>query len=163
MEKIALAFRLQRIRETDFHYDDKRLSTDFLQGHPIHVGLCIGLSPDLERDRLELNLGIHYHVFDDCIETELLHYGAAFLFDIERLPFYLELHREKIAVDPELLSLLLSIAVGSIRGMLALRTSHTLLNDYPLPVVNITTMMASLRGNPLENAVLPPLFGFRLR
>lgn len=44
---------------------------------------------------------------------------------------------------------MLGTVIGALRGMLVLDTAHTPLSAYPLPLLNVADLAASLTGAPI--------------
>ncbi|MBP3590312.1 MAG: hypothetical protein J6J61_07030, partial [Muribaculaceae bacterium] len=56
----------------------------------------------------------------------------------------IERHGENAVVDSQLMMLMLGVAVGALRGIVAVRTKGTLLESRPLPIINISALMYRL-------------------
>ena len=61
-----------------------------------------------------------------------------------KLGDFVKLENSQVTVDTRLLALLLSISIGSMRGMLALRTQNTVFKNYPLPLINVSEILTSM-------------------
>lgn len=75
---------------------------------------------------------------------ELDFYRIAVVYKIEKLKDFVKLENSQVTVDTRLLALLLSISIGSMRGMLALRTQNTVFKNYPLPLINVSEILTSM-------------------
>ena len=66
------------------------------------------------------------------------------VYKIEKLRDFVKLENSQVIVDTRLLALLLSISIGSMRGMLALRTQNTVVKNKPLPLINVSEILTSM-------------------
>lgn len=82
----------------------------------------VNIYPDVKRDYFKLITGVRYIRHRNFIGQELLFYRIAVVYKIEKLGDFVKLENSQVTVDTRLLALLLSISIGSMRGMLALRT-----------------------------------------
>ena len=85
-------------------------------------------------------------------------------FGIKDLTHFVKEKEGNILIKHELLALLLGISIGTIRGMIAHRCQDTVFEAYPLPIINITHLMAHLqqRKNILEEIDIAPIFLSRI-
>ena len=88
--------------------------------------------------------GVRYIRHRNFIGQELLFYRIAVVYKIEKLGDFVKLENSQVTVDTRLLALLLSISIGSMRGMLALRTQNTVFKNYPLPLINVSEILTSM-------------------
>ena len=88
--------------------------------------------------------GVRYIRRRNFIGQELLFYRIAVVYKIEKLRDFVKLENSQVIVDTRLLALLLSISIGSMRGMLALRTQNTVFKNYPLPLINVSEILTSM-------------------
>ncbi|MBU0764979.1 MAG: hypothetical protein KJ607_09110, partial [Bacteroidetes bacterium] len=52
---------------------------------------------------------------------------------------------DQVNIEDGLLTTLISITIGTARGMLALKTAGTVLNKYPLPLINPLDILQQLK------------------
>lgn len=162
MDKVLLQIRLMKIREVSFQSYITDKFDEGIKPGDIHIGLTLSLRPDLEKEELELITGVRYYCVSSCISRNLLDYKISMLYSIAGLPDYVEVKGETSVVKSELLSMLLAWGIGSLRGMLALRTPNTVLDDYPLPVIPLASLIAGLQSDPLQDMALSPMFQFQI-
>lgn len=94
--------------------------------------------------RVLLRLGAHYTVVRSQIRRRLLDYVVDAEFDLGDTRGMIAATDVDIVVTTDVLRLMFSITLGAIRGMIALRTADTFLSDYPLPVYDISVLIANL-------------------
>ena len=66
-----------------------------------------------------------------------------------------------VSVAPELLSILVGVSIGTLRGMLVLKSADSFFGNYPLPIINITELIASLQTETVKQSSYFPFFRFR--
>ena len=133
MEIPSIQLSLEHIEELDFTCPAAKKS--------INIG---NIYPDVKRDYFKLITGVRYIRRRNFIGQELLFYRIAVVYKIEKLGDFVKLENSQVIVDTRLLALLLSISIGSMRGMLALRTQNTVFKNYPLPLINVSEILTSM-------------------
>ena len=129
MEIPSIQLSLEHIEELDFTCPAAKKSIN-IGKEIIPVKFVVNIYPDVKRDYFKLITGVRYIRHRNFIGQELLFYRIAVVY--------------KITVDTRLLALLLSISIGSMRGMLALRTQNTVFKNYPLPLINVSEILTSM-------------------
>lgn len=124
----------------------------------ISVDLRARLEPDGASERLSLQVAVTYSYMRTMIKRPLLEHAVVAEFEIPGLADLLKMtpSREKIAIPPSLMNLMLSVTIGSLRGMIAKRTAGTALEKHPLPLINISSLVSRLiYGEWPHNRVIP--------
>lgn len=129
-------------------------------GNPaeIAVNLRASLEQDSSKERLSLKVAVDYSYMRDMVKRPLLEYAVEADFEIPGLARYVRFStsREKVAIPPSLMNLMLSVAVGSLRGMIARKTADTPLENHPLPLINISSLVSRLiYGEGTSDRVIP--------
>ena len=127
MEIPSIQLSLEHIEELDFTCPAAKKSIN-IGKEIIPVKFVVNIYPDVKRDYFKLITGVRYIRRRNFIGQELLFYRIAVVYK----------------VDTRLLALLLSISIGSMRGMLALRTQNTVFKNYPLPLINVSEILTSM-------------------
>ena len=130
MEIPSIQLSLEHIEELDFTCPAAKKSIN-IGKEIIPVKFVVNIYPDYIRHR-------------NFIGQELLFYRIAVVYKIEKLGDFVKLENSQVTVDTRLLALLLSISIGSMRGMLALRTQNTVFKNYPLPLINVSEILTSM-------------------
>lgn len=140
--------RLDEDRErTRFH----RWELIRYNGSPVDVNLFSDFSYRAGQHIVRLSLAARYTTVRDQMSRRLLDYGITA--DFELIGPDAETTQEEIVVNSDLVRLMISVGLGALRGMMALRTSHTFLAHFPLPVYDVNTLM-----EPIINASRTPSF-----
>lgn len=112
----------------------------------ISVDLHARLDTDARADRLTLTLGAVYSYMRSMVKRPLLDYTVEAEFEIPALEEYVGFtpSRDKVDIPPAVMSLMLSVALGALRGMIAQKTVGTALEYRPLPLVNLSSLVSRL-------------------
>lgn len=139
MKGTELDIRLLRIREDKtrthfYHWEMMRYSAT-----PVDVNLTSGYSYMAGQHVVRLTLSARYTTMRDMMTHRLMDYTVAA--DFELLGSCAEADTEEIIVSADIVKMMLGIAIGAMRGMIALRTAHTFLSNYPLPIYNLDELI----------------------
>lgn len=112
----------------------------------VSVDLHARLDTDTRADRLILRLGAVYTYMRSMVKRPLLDYTVEAEFEIPGLEEYVSFSpsRDKVDIPPAVMSLMLSVALGALRGMIAQKTVGTALEYRPLPLVNLSSLVSRL-------------------
>jgi len=137
-------FRLLKIREISFSCNDFLVEPD-VQFNEENLIVKIGsqLKPNLEDDTFSVRLLAKYLLKKESESIVLLSFETETIFKILHLADHIIFSKTKneFTTDNNLLLTFTSIAIGSLRGMLVVKTSGTPLNNFPLPLVNPTDIL----------------------
>lgn len=132
-------FRLIKIREISFSCNDFPVESDVqFNEENLIVNIGLQLKPNLEDDTFSVRLLAKYLLKKESDLILLLSFETETIFKILHLADHIIFSKNKneFTTDNNLLLTFTSIAIGSLRGMLVAKTSGTLLNNFPLPLVN---------------------------
>ena len=148
MDKIAMQIRLVKIEELS--YRDKTKLGEALK-EPVFVKLLLNILPDIGRNIIELIVGVVYHTNSEIKST----------FEVGEMEAVVCVRDYSVSVAPELLSILVGVSIGTLRGMLVLKSADSFFGNYPLPIINITELIASLQTETVKQSSYFPFFRFR--
>lgn len=106
---------------------------------PIDVNLSTSFSYRAGGHMVRLILSARYTTLRDQMSHRLMDYSV--ISDFELLGPDAEADPDEIIITTDLIKMMLGVAIGAMRGMIALRTAHTFLAHYPLPVYDLETLM----------------------
>ena len=144
IKKINL--KIVKIKELSFSC--KELPDDLktkLTETNVVFGIGLRLVPNPPLKEFGIALLIKYEYQEGNINEELCQYEIECVFKIMEFDQAIKLNKTKINIEDSILSNLLSITIGTIRGMLALKTAGTVLNAYPLPLLNPMDIIQKLK------------------
>ena len=164
MDNVTIQIQLLKIKEKRFDLQTDHTTSQILQTQNLHVGMSILTTPYLTDNQIKLQITIDYHYTNNVLVTTPLFYIMEIWFGIKDLAHFVKEKEGNILIKHELLALLLGISIGTIRGMIAHRCQDTVFEAYPLPIINITHLMAHLqqRQNILEEIDIAPIFLSRI-
>ena len=151
MDKIAMQIRLVKIEELS--YRDKTKLGEALK-EPVFVKLLLNILPDIGRNIIELIVGVVYHTNSE----DLLTYEIKSTFEVGEMEAVVCVRDYSVSVAPELL---VGVSIGTLRGMLVLKSADSFFGNYPLPIINITELIASLQTETVKQSSYFPFFRFR--
>lgn len=115
-----------------------------LGNDPVSVDMNVRVLPDVERSVISLVVTCTYIGVIGMIRTRILTSSVIATFEIEKLVNDKRQANVEVVVDAELMKTMLSIAVGALRGIVAVRTADTPLRNTPLPIIDLTVLMYRL-------------------
>lgn len=124
-------------------------------GSDVDVEISARLNRDARRSTITLRLGARYTTFRNQIRRRLMDYFIDAEYEINDVRGIVEESATELVVTPELLRVMLSISIGALRGMIALRTQNTFLRHYPLPVYDMDELIAHIDAAGFELAYNP--------
>lgn len=143
MEKAKeVQFKLARVKEISF------LCTDFitdLSNNDIEKKLKIEIGFNIElltgKDEIGIRTIIKYLFMGD----EVLKYENQIDFDVKKLEQVANLEKDNFNIKDEFFLSLLSVVIGTTRGMMIKNTMGKRINDFPLPILNPKDILDSLK------------------
>lgn len=160
MKQGEVNIRLSGLRELPEESYLSQRSIRMCRGENISVALRVRVCPDEQSSTVRLTVGVCYMCVHGYLRRTVLDYRIEAAFEIDRLYEHVEVSGADSVLSARLMAMMLSVAIGSLRGMLAIRTSRTWLADYPLPVINISQLVSRLHYGSDWNADSRPLVNF---
>lgn len=103
-----------------------------------------------------LTVGTRYFGTRSQMRHDILDYNIRVYFEIESFDSLRTGSGNDISLPPSLMTLMYGVAIGALRGMLAQRLAGTMLEAYPLPLVNISELVSRhLYGNAPSQLTIP--------
>lgn len=112
----------------------------------IIVDLKARIEEDNASDSLVLRLEAFYSYMRSMVRRPLLDYAVEVVFEIPSVADYVGFTpaRDRVAIPPSLMAMMLNVAIGALRGMIAQKTVGTPLEERPLPLVNVSQLVSRL-------------------
>ena len=146
-------FEIVKIRELSYNFktlDDRDIQEFDKKRFNISFGLKIDKG-DAE-DIFVLTLKIVYEYSkDDGNATELLSMECEFRYLVGNLKEFIFVDGSNIRLPTAVMEPAVGTAISTIRGMIAVRTAGNFLANYPLPLVDITRILDSLKNISLHS------------
>lgn len=114
------------------------------EGGKVNVGLSARFDMSRESAIATVVVGVHYTTLRSQVVRKLMDYTIKARFEVSELSGMVDIEYGDILIPPGLLHLMLSVSIGALRGMVALRTANTFLANFPLPLMNLSEVMAHM-------------------
>lgn len=115
------------------------------KGKDVNVDMNVRMIPDLERSIISLVVMASYIHTGVVLRERLLSCSVIATFEIADMEQHVTVKGEDVSVAGRLMMTMLGIAVGALRGIIAVRTAGTPLQHRPLPVIDLGALMYRLR------------------
>ncbi len=145
MEESEFKITLQSIGEVEGASVVNRRASLKAYGKPVQVDMTVRVVPDLDKSTVSLVVTASYIVQGKVMRERLLTCSSFATFEIQDLRCHVEVNGEDVVVGGHLMMMMLGIAVGALRGIIAVRIAGTPLSNRPLPIIDLTALMYRLR------------------
>lgn len=132
-EKILI--RLASVSEISFMMSPGKLGKD-VKPEDIQMGFSSQTQPDIENDRFTLVFGVRYETAGEPI----LESFYQFVFEVKGLKRFIEFNDNQSITINRIMPHFLSVAVGTMRGIIIVKTAGTNFSKYLLPMVDINRL-----------------------
>lgn len=124
--------RLISVSEMKF-YMDQSIISNIENPNMIQLGFQNVVFPDIQTNTIAINFGVQYS-YNNEVALESIY---KFSFYVENLNNYVDLQDDGKFIVKNIMPHMLSVAAGTMRGILVVKTIGTELSKYPLPMINI--------------------------
>ena len=121
-------------------------------GGEVGVSLRTWRTPIRGKDEVELTAEVVYSDRGTMMHSIMLTYCVAARFAFSDAENFFDIDGDRLLITHHLLTLMLGTVIGALRGMIALDTAQTSLASYPLPLLNVADLAASLSRSPMKMA-----------
>ncbi len=143
--KTQIQARLQKVREIGFRMDFELLnSIPDLDINKIRIQFGFQVEQSTEENIFILNVQVVYAYPINKDEKVLVDLKTTNHYEIQDLQSLVKYSKGEFQDITGLLPTLLGISIGTLRGILLVKTTGTILADFPLPVVNATDLCKSV-------------------
>lgn len=118
-------------------------------GGEVGVSLRTWLTPIRGKDEVELTAEVVYSDRGTMMHSIMLTYCVAARFAFSDAENFFDIDGDRLLIPHHLLTLMLGTVIGALRGMIALDTAQTTLASYPLPLLNVADLAATLSRSPV--------------
>lgn len=114
-------------------------------GHEtVSVDMNVRVVPDMDRNMLSLIVSCTYVAPVRMVRQRILTSSVIATFEIDNLRESIISSGHEVVVAEPLMETMLGIAVGALRGVVAVHTAGTALRHRPLPIIDLTALMYRL-------------------
>ena len=117
--------------------------TENVQPGNIKLGFFNQVQPEVESDKIALIFGVRYELEDD----KILECVYRFEFRVNGFARVITTHDKEGITVTYIMPLLINVAIGTMRGILVVKTAGTNLSKFPLPIIDSVRLTQSL-SNP---------------
>ena len=153
MKQTDVSISLKSVREIRGASVVNRRAALRAAGKPVQVDMAVRVVPDIERSTVSLLVTASYIYAGPLRRERLMTCSALASFEIENLMQHVEINGEDVVVASRVMMTMLGIAVGALRGIIAVRTAGTTLANRPLPIIDLTALMYRLHYGSAPEAV----------
>lgn len=137
--KVNIQMRLASVSEVSFMMSPGKVA-DNVNPEAIKIGFSVRIQPDVEKDILTLFFGTRYELEGEVVLESVYQ----FEFEVKNIRQFIVFNDNQSITVNHIMPHFLSVAVGTMRGILVVKTAGTNLSKYPLPVVDINQLNADL-------------------
>ena len=141
-EESRIQMRLLSVDEVSFMMTSDAIDEN-VDPNTIQVGFSNGVEPDVANNKFSLVFGVRY-VVNGIVLLESVY---RFNFAVVALKQYITFNDDQSITITQLMPHFLSVAVGTMRGILVVKTAGTSLAKYPLPIIDINKLNEDLASS----------------
>lgn len=113
---------------------------DNTDSEAIQIGFSNKVEPNLANGQISIVFGVRYVIGEDIILESIYRFTFAVI-NIDR---FVKINKDGSITIMHLMPHLLSVAVGTMRGILVVKSAGTSLSRYPLPMIDVNQLNDSL-------------------
>ncbi len=138
-ENVNIQMRLISISELDFRMSLGKID-DSIAPSDIKIGFANQVDPDIENNKIAINFGVRYEIAGELVLDTIYR----FLFEVKDLAKYIVAYDNEGITINYIMPHILSLAVGTMRGILVVKTAGTILSKHPLPIIDANVLTINL-------------------
>ena len=135
----SVMISLRSVSEVRFLMTTGRLGDEY-RGDNLQIGFMNNIQPNLEENLFVLHFGVQYTLDNEVILESVY----SFEFEIPNLEQYVTKDEQGKIQVTGIMPHLVSVAVGTMRGILVVKTSGTDLAKYPIPMMDPVSLCNNL-------------------
>jgi len=138
-ENTVIQMKLLSVGEVRFMMSPEMIK-DNTDPEAIQIGFSNKVEPNLADGQISIVFGVRY-VFGEDVILESIYRFTFSVIDIER---FVTINKDGSVTIMHLMPHFLSVAVGTMRGILVVKTAGSILSQYPLPMIDVNQLNTSL-------------------
>ena len=138
-EKYNVRMRLVSVSEVSFMMSPGRVGEN-ANPEAIQIGFTSQIIPEVDNEMFGLVFGIRYE-FESEVVLESLY---KFVFEVKDLKNFIVFNDDGSITVNHLMPHFLSVAVGTLRGILVVKTAGTVFSKFPLPMIDVNILNYNL-------------------
>ena len=141
-ENKKIQMRLKSIDEVDFKMSPGKIGSD-VDVEAVKIGFSSQIQPNTDNDSIAILFGIRFELDGE----EILESIYRFEFEVPGIKQFITINKDNSITISHIMPHLLSVAVGTMRGILVVKTAGTNLTKFHLPMIDINMLNNLLSGN----------------
>ena len=133
-----IQIRLTSVNEVSFMMSPGKVG-DNVKPDAIQIGFSTQIQPDVENDIFNMIFGTRYELDGDVVLESIY----KFEFEVKDLRQFIVNNNQNIT-GKHIMPHLLNVAVGTMRGILVVKTAGTNFSKYPLPMIDVNQLNSNL-------------------
>ena len=138
-DNVNIQMRLATVSEVSFMMSPGKVG-DNVNPDAIQIGFSTQIQPDVKNNIFNSIFGTRYELDGDVVLESLY----KFEFEVKNLRQFIVFNDNQSITVNHIMPHLLSVAVGTMRGILVVKTAGTNFSKYPLPMIDANQLNANL-------------------
>lgn len=134
--------RLVSVSEVKFMINSDESLLAKSQPNGPNIGFAHAVSANIKQNIVILHFGVQYAVDT----TPILESRYEFTFEVNQIEKVVKIGKDKIEIK-ELMPHFISVAIGTMRGIIVAKTAGTSLAQYPLPMLDPQSVLNNMMAN----------------
>ena len=138
-DNVNIQMRLATVSEVSFMMSPGKVG-DNVNPDAIQIGFSTQIQPAVKNNIFNLVFGTRYELEGDVVLDSLY----KFEFEVKNLSQFIVFNDNQSITVNHIMPHFLSVAVGTMRGILVVKTAGTNFSKYPLPMIDANQLNANL-------------------
>ena len=138
-ENINIQMRLVSVGEVSFMMSPGKVGDD-VSPDSMKIGFSTQIQPNVQNDIFVLLFGTRYELNGEVVLESIY----KFVFEVKNLAQFVVFNDNQSITVNHIMPHFLSVAVGTMRGILVVKTAGTNFSNYPLPMIDVNQLNSNL-------------------
>ena len=138
-ENINIQMRLVSVSEVSFMMSPGKVGDD-VSPDSMKIGFSTQIQPNVQNDIFVLLFGTRYELNGEVVLESIY----KFVFEVKNLAQFVVFNDNQSITVNHIMPHFLSVAVGTMRGILVVKTAGTNFSNYPLPMIDVNQLNSNL-------------------
>lgn len=138
-DNINIQMRLVSVGEVSFMMSPGKVGDD-VSPDSMKIGFSTQIQPDVQNDIFVLLFGTRYELNGEVVLESIY----KFVFEVKNLAQFVVYNDNQSITVNHIMPHFLSVAVGTMRGILVVKTAGTNFSNYPLPMIDVNQLNSNL-------------------
>ena len=134
-DNVQIQMKLESVTEKSFSMTPDKIQ-DNMDPKELRIGFNEQIEPDVEKNLVNLVFGTRYVIHEDIVLESIY----SFVFSVLNLKQFVTFNEGGSITVKDIMPHLLSVAVGTMRGILVVKTAGTSLSQFPLPIIDVNLL-----------------------